>query len=99
MSIEEQINFTIEQSLNQRMKVFDKGLADITGMMQNILQIVNLQTYTLHEASQKTGIGYKKLRNAIVRGELPSIPDEKITRIRHIDLNAWLEKKKFKIIE
>lgn len=95
--IEDIINETVSKSIEAAMsKAFNRVPDYLKDSINRIEQSINLQTYSVLEASRITGIGYTKLYNAVNNGLLPHFLDGKKKRIRHTDLNQWIENEKQK---
>lgn len=90
MSIEETIQTIVEKSLSHSIP------RQMSIAMKDFETILNLRTYSLLEASRVTGIGYKKLYTATRNHVLPSFQDGRITRVRHTDLQEFIESEKLK---
>jgi len=97
-TIEEVIQKTVETTIENNINpiIADKLEKFQSQFFITFANIMNLQTYTVNEAAKKTGIGYKKIRNAIATGKLQCIADGGVTRVRHTDLFLWIEQIKQK---
>ena len=64
--------------------------------LREFKESVTLRTYSIKETMEMTGFGYKRIRSAIVSGELPSIPGGRLVRIKFDDINRWMDAEKNK---
>jgi excisionase family DNA binding protein len=81
-TVSESIETALSQRLNSMLKSFEDRL--------------NLQTYSVSEAAEITGIYYKKMYRLIKEGVLASFTVGSSIRIKHTDLYNYIEKQKHK---
>lgn len=93
MSIEETIRVTVEQSLSS---ILPAQMEYLKKVLKGFEEKISLRTYSIHEASQETKIGINTLYKAAKNGTLPTFMIGKIRRVKHTDLQEYIEKMKQK---
>ena len=88
--MEEEIRKTVEKYLE---RTVPKYLEKIIHVVEERL---NLQSYSVREATKVTGLGYTKLYNAVMQGKILSIYDGRTYKVKHTDLFYYMENEKDK---